>query len=126
MTLSVANAKNMRFTARYPVDKVVNIYTGTFTANASSSTLSGERTHEVITHTYGANCLLELVYSLDGGTTWNDMDMQIPNLAIPTAPVFQTTVVSPFSTTTTFVIAACNFTTSSKTVQYIMTASWLD
>ncbi len=122
--MTPAQAKNMLFTTRYPTDKIVGIYTGSFTATASSSTLLSHRTHDTITHTFGDTCLLELIYSLDGGTTWQDMDMPIPNLSVPTAPKFQTVTVAAYSTTTTFVVVAANQTTSSATVQYILTASW--
>jgi hypothetical protein len=124
--MTPAQAKNMQFTTRYPVDKIVEVYPGSFTANASSSTLTSERTHETIPHTFGATCFLELIYSLDGGTTWQDMDMPIPDLSSPTAPVFQTVTVAPYSTTTDFVVVATNQTTSDETVQYILTATWKD
>lgn len=126
MSISVAGAKKCRFVSQYPVDKIVNIYTGSFTANASATGYLAERTHESIAHSYGQQCLLDLVYSLDGGTTWNDADMQIPDISTPSAPIFQTCVVAPYSTTTDFVIVASNFLTSSKTVQYILTATWVD
>jgi hypothetical protein len=124
--MTPAQAKNMQFTTRYPVDKIVEVYTGSFTANASSSTLTSERTHETIPHDYGDTCFLELVYSLDGGTTWQDMDMPIPDLSSPTTPVFQTVTVAPYSTTTDFVVVATNQTTSDETVEYILTATWKD
>jgi hypothetical protein len=119
-------AKNMQFTTRYPVDKIVGVYPGSFTANASSSTITSERTHKTIPHTFGTTCFLELIYSLDGGTTWQDMDMPTPNLSVPSAPVFLTVTVAAYSTTTDFVIVAANQTTSSETVQYILTATWKD
>lgn len=122
--MTPAQAKNMLFTTRYPTDKIVEVYSGSFTADASTSTLTSQRTHETIPHTFGQECLLELVYSLDGGTTWQDMDMPIPNLS--GTPVFQTVTVAPYSTTTDFIIVAANQTTSAETVDYIMTASWID
>lgn len=124
--MTPAQAKNMLFTTRYPVDKIVGVYTGSFTANASSSTLTSERTHDTIPHTFGVTCFLELIYSLDSGTTWQDMDMPIPDLSTPSAPVFQTVTVAAYSTTTDFVVVAANQTTSSETVQYILTATWKD
>jgi hypothetical protein len=123
--MTPAQAKNMLFTTRYPTDKIVEVYEGSFTAGASASTILSQRTHETIPHTFGVTCFLELIYSLDGGTTWQDMDQPIPNLAGP-SPVFQTVTVSPYSTTTNFVIVAANQTTSPATVQYILTASWKD
>lgn len=123
--MTPAQAKNLLFTTRYPVDKIVNVYSGSFTATASSSTILSRRTHETIPHTFGDECFLELIYSLDGGTTWQDMDMPIPDLTGP-SPVFQTVTVAAYSTTTNFVVVAVNQTTSSATVQYILTASWRD
>jgi len=121
--MTPAQAKNMQFTTRYPTDKIVEVYPGSFTAAASGSTILSQRTHDVINHTFGQTCFLELIYSLDGGTTWQDMDMPIPNLAGP-SPVFQTVTVAAYSTTTTFVVVAVNQTLSPATVQYILTAEW--
>lgn len=118
-------AKNMLFTLRYPTDKIVEVYTGSFTAAASASTILSQRTHEVVPHDFGQTCLLDLIYSLDGGTTWQDMDMPIPDTS-GASPVFQTVTVAPYSTTTDFVVVAANQTTSAETVDYIMTATWRD
>lgn len=124
MTLSVSNAKNMLFTLRYPPDKIVGVYEGSFTATASSVDLSGERTHETINHSFGQICLLDLTWSEDGGTTWQQAGESVPTLGTP--PRFQNRVVSCYSTTSTFVIAVSNYTTTSKTIQYKLIAIWED
>ena len=120
--MTPAQAKNMLFTLRYPPDKILKVYEGSFTAAQSASTILSQRTHEVISQDFGKQCLLELVYSLNGGLTWQDMDQPIPDTSSPT-PVFQTITVAPFSSTTDFTIVAVNQTTSPATVDYIMTAS---
>lgn len=123
--MTPAQAKNMLFTSRYPVDKIVFALPDSFTAAGSGTAGLGARTEHSIVNTFGVLCLLELVYSIDNGSTWQDMDMQQPDLSIPSAPVFQTFVVAPYCTTSNFVIAATNYTTSSQAVKFLVTASWL-
>lgn len=122
MTLTVENAKKMKFTLRYPPDKILNIYTGSFTANASSTTFTSERTHHAIDHTFGDNLLLQTTWSLDGGATWQDQDTSIPDLSSPSFPVFDTLLVNAYSTTTQIIVVAASFLTSAKTVTYKVVA----
>lgn len=123
--MTPAQAKNMLFTSRYAVDKIVFTLPDSFSAAGSSLAGLGARTEHSIPNTFGVLCLLELVYSIDSGSTWQDMDMQQPDLSTPSAPVFQTFVVAPYCTISNFVIAATNYTTSAQTVKFILTATWL-
>jgi hypothetical protein len=118
--MTPAQAKNMRFTLRYPTDKILEVYPGTFDIAAAASTLVSRRAEVTIPHTFGTTCFLELIFSTDGGTTWQDMDMAKPDLS--GTPVFQTVTVAAYSTTTDFVVVGTNQTTSSTTIDYIMVA----
>lgn len=127
MSIPSANIKNLRFSLRYPPDKIVAIYEGSFTATGSSSPpFSARRTHETIAHSFGETVFVNLTYSLDGGTTWQDQNISIPDLSSPTMPVFQTLAVSAYSTTTDIVIVASKFTAGNATVTYKVVASWKD
>lgn len=122
MTLTPANAKKMLFTLRYPPDKILEVYEGSFTANASGSAGSPERTHEPIDHPFGTFVLPNTTYSTDGGSTWQDENVVVPNLSVPTSPNFQTLEVSAYSTTTQVIVVASNYTTSNITVTYRVVA----
>ena len=126
MSIPAANIKNLRFTLRYPPDKIVGTYDGSFTAAASSTGFASRRTHSTIAHTFGTTVFTTLIYSTDGGTTWQDQNVNVPDLSVPTVPVFQTLEVSSYSTTTDIVVAAANWTTSPITVTYKLVAIWKD
>jgi hypothetical protein len=117
MTVTAENAKKMLFTLRYPPDKVIDVYEGSFTAAASSSSSQGERTHHTIDHSFGTAPLLNMTYSLDGGTTWQDQNVAIPDLSGAT-PVFQTLEASAYSTSTQVVVVASSYHSTPKTVTY--------
>lgn len=124
--MTPAQAKNMLFTTRYPTDKIVFTIPDGFTASAGSGSGLGKRTEHTIANPFGALCFLELVYSIDSGASWQDMDMSKPDLSTPSAPIFQTFIVAPYCTTSNFVVAASNYTTSLVGVQFILTASWIN
>lgn len=120
--MTPANAKNMRFTLRYPPDKILDIFEGSFTATQSSFAGVSHRTNSAFSHNLGGLVFLQMTYSLDGGTTWQDQHVVVPDLSVPTVPVFQTIEVGCYSTTTQIVIAAANYTTSAETVTYKVVA----
>lgn len=118
MSIPAGNVKNLLFSLRYPPDKILETLEGSFTANASSSTTSGERTHQVLSHNYGTTVFLDLSYSLDGGVTWQDQHVPVPDFSVPSVPVFDTLSVGCYSTTTEIVVVATSFKTSNQTVNY--------
>ncbi len=126
MSIPAANIKNLRFSLRYPPDKIVGVYEGSFTANASSSSFSGERTHNAISHGFSQAVLPVTTYSLDGGTTWQDQNIVIPDLSSPSTPVFQTIEVSAYSTSTQIVVVASSYLGSASTVTFKVIALWID
>lgn len=123
MTVTPSDAKNMLFTLRYPPDKILDIFEDSFTATASSSAGSQAfRTEDAFDHNLGDTVFLQMIYSLDGGTTWQDQHVVVPDLSVPAMPVFQTCEVGCYSTTTQIVIAASNWTGSNKTITYRVAA----
>lgn len=123
MTLLPADGKKMRFTLRYPVDKILGIFEGSFTAAASSTPPSlGRRTNEAFNHSLGTSVFLQMTYSLDNGTSWQDQHVTVPDLSSPSTPVIQTCEVGCYSTSTQIVIVASNYTGSSKNIQYKVVA----
>lgn len=126
MPVLVADIKRFLFTTAYPPDKIVGVHTGSFTANASSFAGIAERTHHTISHSYGQTVFLQMTYSRDGGTTWQDQHVGVPDLTVPSAPVFQTLDVGCYSSTTQIVIVASNFTIGNITVNFRAAAFWKD
>lgn len=125
--LTPQNARHMLFTTKYPPDKIVGeTVTGSFTAAASSSTLLAKRTHDAIDHSFGVPVFLQMSYSTDGGATWQDQHVTIPDLSTPSAPVFQTVDVGCYCTSAQMVMVASNWTTSDQTIQYRIVPIWND
>jgi hypothetical protein len=124
MTLSVANAKKMLFTTRFPPDKILDTFEGSFTATLSSSPpFSANRTEYPFNHNLvGGTAYLQMRYSLDGGTTWEDQHVTVPDLSVPTAPVFDTLEVGCYCTAAQIIMVASNFTALNKTVTYKVVA----
>ena len=116
--IPVGNVKNLLFSSRFPPDQILNTFPGSFTAVASSSFLSPHRTENAFNHSLGEQPFTELTYSLDGGTTWQDQHVSIPDLSTPSSPVFQTVTVGCYATSTQIVVVAVNYTTSSKSITY--------
>lgn len=122
MTLLPAEAKSMRFTSRYPTDKILGIFEGSFTADASSFLGLPHRTNEAFDHLLGEQVFLQMTYSRDSGTTWQDQHVGVPDLTTPSTPRFQTVDVGCYCTSTQIVIAVANFLTSSATITYKVVA----
>lgn len=123
MTLSVANAKKMLFTLRYPPDKILDVLEGSFTAAASSGPpFQSARTNETIPHPFGVKVFTQMTWSIDGGDTWQDQNVAVPDLSDPFLPIFDTYTVGAYSTTSNIVVVAANFTGSPLTVQYKVVA----
>jgi len=124
--LSTANAQDMLFATDYPPDKIVRVYTGSFSAAASSSPFFAERTHYAIDHSYGETVFLQMSYSRDGGVTWQDQHVNVPDLSSPSTPVFQTVEVGCYSTSTQIVMVASSYLGSVASIQFRVAAFWKD
>lgn len=122
MSILAGIIKQLLFTLRYPPDKILDTYPGSFTATAAPNIFQPYRTEFSIPHTYGKAVLLKLSYSLDGGTTWQDENVAVPDLTIPSQPVFDTTYVGCYCTSSNIVVTASNFVTSSRPITFSVEA----
>lgn len=123
MTVTADNAREMLFTLRYPPDKILDIFPGSFVATASSTPpFAAFRTNNAFDHNLGGSVFLQMIYSLDGGSTWQDQHVTVPDLTVPATPVLQTCEVGCYSTATQIVVVASNFTSTAKTVTYLVVA----
>jgi hypothetical protein len=120
MPAILANAKNFLFNSDYPIEKVLATYSGSFTATAAPGAFSPFRTHQTITNSTGQTPLLVLIYSRDGGTSWQDGGVVIPTGGA--TPSFQTVEVNAYATSSQFVIVASNWITSAQTIYYKLAA----
>lgn len=120
MSISTSDAKKLIFSLSFPPDKIVDILTGSFVASASSIT------NHAVSHSFGQTMFTQLSYSLDGGTTWNDQGVMIPDLTTPSAPIFQTLNVNAYTTSSQTVITAYNYQATTPTVTYRVALIWKD
>lgn len=120
----MADPRNFLFSTKFPPDKILGTFSGTFTANAGGGLGSGlsYRTESATNHTYGEMVFTKGIYSTDAGTTWNDFDVTVPDLTTPTQPILQTVDVQSYATSTQIVIVAANFYNVNKTVMYKVAA----
>jgi hypothetical protein len=125
MTLSAANAKKMLFTLRYPPDKILGTFEGSFTATAMSGNPElgdpPKRTiHTVATHGFGAPAYLQMRYSVDGGVNWQQQHFAIID-DIGGVPQDEY-VAGCYCTSTQVLMVAQNRTNSNVTVTYEIVA----
>lgn len=118
-------AKITVFTSKYPPDKIVDIFTGSFGATQSAFSFSGFRTEHVILHSYGQPLFLDMTWSQDNGATWQPVNSAVPDTST-TPATFQTCEVGCYSTSTQIVVVASNYTTTARTIQYKVAAFWMD
>lgn len=119
MTLLPAEAKKMLFTLRYPPDKILDVLEGSFSLPASSSPpFSSRRVNVSIPHSYGVPVFTQSTWSVDGGTTWQDQNVAIPDLSDPFNLVFDTYTAGAYSTASNIVVVGSNFTSNNLTVTY--------
>lgn len=120
MPAIVANAKNFLFNSDYPIEKVLATYEGSFTATAAGSIFTPHRTNQTITNNTGQTPFLVLIYSRDGGSSWQDGGVVVPTGG--STPSFQTVEVNAYATSSNLVVVATNWITSSQTITYKLAA----
>lgn len=106
-------------------DKVIGVLTGSISVSGASSPATSATGSATRDTGFGDWCLFSGIFSTDGGSTWNDMGSQTPDLSIPGAPVFDTfDCVATCSSTGVFTITCTSFvnlntgTVGAKTYQY--------
>jgi len=92
----------------YNADKIIGIFTGSLSVPATSSGDTVAYAESMHTTGFGESVFTQGIYSIDGGTTWNDDNTTIPYLG-GAAPSFQTLDVSSFSRTNEVGIATNNW-----------------
>jgi hypothetical protein len=106
----------------YNTDKVIGIIEGSTSVAAPTAIQTVVGAESMNNTGFGETCLTSCVYSLDGGTTWNDNDMTIPDTSDPAFTVTQTCDVTSFSRGNQVGIAVSNwynFNTGTGTVRNI-------
>lgn len=108
---------------RKGIDKIIGTFEGQINVAAPTALQQVFFAENLHLTDFQKPCLTSCIYSLDGGATWNDDNMTIPDLSGP-LPVFQTVDVSSFSRGNNVGIACSNWynTTSgsgtARTVTY--------
>lgn len=82
---------------KYNTDKIIGVFSGSFSVSAPTAVNQVVYAEDSNTTGFGDTCLTQLIYSVDGGTTWNDENTSIPYLPGAGMPVFQIIDVSSFS-----------------------------
>lgn len=118
--IAATDAKKVLFSSAFPPDKIVDVVEGSFVAGASTTTTDSK------SHTWGQTMFPQLSYSVDGGATWNDQGVMIPDLSTPSMPIFQTLNVIPYVTATSVCVIARNYRANTPTVTYRVALLWKD
>jgi hypothetical protein len=125
MTLTPANAKKMLFTLRYPPDKILDTFSGSFTATAMSGdpTIgdpSKRTTYTAATHGFGAAAYLQMRWSMDGGTNWQQQ--HFTRTTVIGGFTYPSVVAGCYCTATQIIMVATNNTNSNATINYEIVA----
>ena len=118
MPAILANASKFLLNSDYPFDKVLENYSGSFSASARYGLASPRRTTLAIDHTVGDWALIRGIYSTDN-VTW--LPFGVVNAdTTGTQPTFQTVEVTAYCTTSQVVIVASNYLSSAQTIYYAL------
>lgn len=120
----LANYSKVEYTSYYQSDMIIGIHSGSFTV-AAPSVGSNTTNTDTFTTGFGTSCYFQGIFSTDGGTTWNDFGVYIPNLTTAGQPVFQTVTCRGYITSSgVFTAVGINWydlvhsSGTSKTIQY--------
>lgn len=117
MAMTAAQASQTLLNTDYTFDKILETYTGSFSAAARHGALQPRRTTSTISHGIGTYGLIIGSYTTDG-TTW--LPFGVINANTSGAFSFQTVEVTAYCTTSDVVVVASNYLSSSKTVEYAL------
>lgn len=111
-------AKELLLTTDYPLDKILETFSGSFTALARYAVFQPRATESTIPHSIGDWGLINGVYSLNG-TVWYPFGTVVADTS-GSMPTFQNIEVSAFCTSSNVVIRASNYTASAATIYYAL------
>lgn len=86
----IDNLDRVAFTTVFDTDKIIGTLSGSTFSVAPTAITSVTTTAENISTGFGEPCYYKGIFSIDGGTTWNDFDAMVPNTSTPGSPVFDT------------------------------------
>lgn len=110
--------RNFLLNTDYPADKILETFTGSFTAAARYGLFDPRRSTETIVHSVGDWALINGAYSFDN-STWYPFGVRVADVSSG-SPVFQTVEVSAYCDASTVVIKATNWTNSAETIYYAL------
>lgn len=96
------------FNTEYEIDKIIATYSGTIASSAPTSGGGSTTASASHTHGFGDSTYYQGVFSVDGGTTWNDFGADIPYTG-GTYLAIQTVEVDAVVTTTAATVTVTNF-----------------
>lgn len=123
----INNSDLIAYTSYWDTDKIIGYYSGSLSV-AVASVGSVATATATQTTGFGKSCYFVGQFSLDGGTTWNDLGVYQPNLTTAGRPVLQTTTLRAYVTSGgVLTLVALNWydsvhsTSSSYTISYRVT-----
>jgi len=90
--VSVTDATKINMAVpEYKIDQIIGIHSASFSISAPTPGPGSPATASDPFDTgFGDTCLFQGIFSVDGGTSWNDFGSYKPDLSTPTQPVLQT------------------------------------
>lgn len=90
------------------IDQIIGITSGTISVAAPSASDGYKTASQSFAHQFGDSAYFRGVFSVDGGTTWNDFGSQTPDTS-GTYPVFQTCDCNAYVDSTNLVVTATSY-----------------
>lgn len=121
----MANPRNFVLTSDYPIDEVFGTYSGSFFSPAPVSTGGGTTVTVNVTTNIPNSSFFVGVFSLDGGTTWQDFNSTLPRVAGGTNVWYQTfTMVGESQSNGTLVLKGLNYYDYLNSIGVSYTVMW--
>ena len=118
MPAILANAEKFRLNSDYPMDKILDWFSGSFTAAARYGIGDAKATEYSFVHNAGDYGLIIGAWSTDN-STWLPFGVS-PADTSSGQPVFQNIECSAYCTTTNVVVRVTNWTASTPTIYYAL------
>lgn len=122
-----ANKDNIAFASMIPTDKIIGVYTGSFTMG-SAGTFADKYGTVSVGAGLSEKCFPVMIWSNDGGTTWNDGGGRINSYSGGNLQYYY--LINCYSTTTDIKVIynnnGLNSTAPSRTIDYKVFALKVD